>query len=94
MMMTPQARRLITSAVRALPGGSRDQWGVWVGQGSTDAIRTDIPQDIAEIALRALVVAEQHIEKQLGTDGLGEDAEADLLNDLGYIQSIETALRT
>lgn len=93
MMITPQARRLITGAVRALPDGSRDRWGAWAERGSTDAIRTDVPQDIAEIALQALVAAEKRIEQQLNVDGLDEDAEADLLNDLGYIHAIGTALR-
>jgi hypothetical protein len=88
MMITPQARRRIAGAVRALPVGAQDRWGAWAQQ-----YRTDIPYEIAVIALEALVTAESMIEQQLGQKTLDEDAEADLLNDLGYIQAIETALR-
>jgi hypothetical protein len=89
MMITPQARRRIAGAVRALQDmGAQDRWGAWAQQD-----RTDIPYEIAVIALEALVTAERMIEQQLGQKTLDEDAEADLLNDLGYIQAIETALR-
>jgi hypothetical protein len=94
MMITPQARRLITGAVRALPEPrSRDLWGAWAGQVAPDEIRADLPYDIAVIALEALTTAERTIRERLGSEGLAEDLEADLLNDLGYIQAIEIALR-
>jgi len=48
---------------------------------------------VAVIALQALIAAQRRIEEQLRQDALDEDLEADLLNDLGYIQAIETAFR-
>jgi hypothetical protein len=55
-------------------------------------VRTDVPYDIAVIVLEALTAAERCIEERLRTPCLEDDAEADLLNDLGYIQAIEAAL--
>jgi hypothetical protein len=63
-----------------------------VDKASSHKVRTDVPYDIAAIALEALIAAEGRIEERLRTPGLDEDVEADLLNDLGYIQAIETAL--
>jgi hypothetical protein len=94
MMITPQARRRITGAVRSLPDVScQERWGAWAGQAAPNEIRADIPYDVAVIALEALTTAERSIEERLGKEGLDEDLEADLLNDLGYIQAIETTLR-
>jgi hypothetical protein len=94
MMITPQARRRISGAVRALPDpSSQERWGVWAGQTAPNEIRTDVPYDIAVIALEALTTAERSIEERLAKEGVDDDLEADLLNDLGYIQAIETTLR-
>lgn len=94
MMITPQARRRIADAIRALPEGrSRERWKAWEWQGQPSQIRTDVPYDIAEIAFEALTTAERDINERLRTEGLDEDLEADLLNDLGYIQAIEATLR-
>jgi hypothetical protein len=94
MMITPQACRRITGAVQALPDShSRDRWGTWAQQARPNQIRTDVPYDVAAIALEALTTAERRIEEQLRQDALDEDLQADLLNDLGYIHAIESALR-
>jgi len=39
-------------------------------------------------------VDERRIEERLAAEGLDEDVEADLLNDLGYIEAIQNALRS
>lgn len=94
MMITPQACRRITGAVEALPDVlARERWGAWAQQAAINQIRTDVPYDVAAIALEALVTAERDIANALGEDALDEDRQADLLNDLGYIQAIETQLR-
>ena len=94
MIITPQARRLITGAVRALPDArSQKRWEAWAGQAGPSEIRDNVPYDIAEIALEALTETERGIEERLGQKALDEDLEADLLNDLAYVQSIEAALR-
>ncbi len=90
MIITPQACRRITAAVSALPVARRQVWTSWVG--ASDAPRTEIPYDVAIVARDALVMAKHEIEKELGRAPIDEDREADLLNDLGYVQSIETEL--
>jgi hypothetical protein len=95
VMITPQARRGITAAVRDLPdSGSRDRWGVWAKESLPDRICTDVPDDVAAIALEALIGAERGVEAQLAEDALDEDRQADLLNDLGYIRSIAAVPRS
>jgi hypothetical protein len=94
MMLTPQARRRITGAIRSLEDTqARDRWGAWTQTVAPNEVRNDVPYDIAVIAYDALSEDARRIEARLGTEGLDEDLEADLLNDLGYIQAIETALR-
>jgi len=94
MMLTPQACRRITGAVEALPDTHvRERWGAWAQQGAVNQTRADVPYEIAAIAFDALVVVEREIERQLGDDFLDENQQSDLLNDLGYVRSIETALR-
>lgn len=63
---------------------------VGVVKAASNEIRTDVPYDIAEIALEALKAAVRSIEKRLRTAGLDEDVEADLLNDLGYYKPLRT----
>jgi hypothetical protein len=95
MTITPQARRRITAAVRDLPdSGSRDRWGVWAKESLPDRICTDVPDDVAAIALEALIGAERGVEAQRAEDALDEDRQADLRNDLGYIRSIAAVPRS
>lgn len=94
MMLTPQACRRITGAVEALPNvQDRERWGSWAQDGAVNRARTDVPYEIAAIALDALVVVGREIERHLGEDALDENEQSDLLNDLGYVRAIETALR-
>jgi hypothetical protein len=52
--------------VQALPDShSRDRWGTWAQQARPNQIRTDVPYDVAAIALEALTTAERRIEEQL-----------------------------
>ena len=94
MKITPQARRRITGAVRALNDlGLSERWGRWDAAGPANQIRTDLPYEIAEIAFQALTAAERAIHAQLEGGGVDEDTRADLANDLGYVQAIETTFR-
>jgi hypothetical protein len=94
MMITPQARRRITGAVRELDDPSaRDRWSSWAATAPSDQHRTNVPYEIAAIALRALETAEKNIHQALGLQELDEDTRVDLANDLGYVQAIETAIR-
>lgn len=94
MVISPQACRRITAAVRELEDVHRqEQWGAWAIGGIPNQPRQDVPYYIAEIAFDALAVETGRIERLLRTAGLDEDDEADLLNDLGYIQAIQVALR-
>lgn len=95
MKITPQACRRITGAVEGLADpGCKTRWRKWAEQGHPSETRTDIPYDVASIALEALAVDERRIEERLAAEGLDEDVEADLLNDLGYIEAIQNALRS
>jgi hypothetical protein len=94
MVITPQARRRITGAVRSLEDSqARDRWGAWAQGAAPNVSRADVPYDIAAIAHNALTAAAERIKERLGAVGLDEDLEADLLNDLGYVQAIEASLR-
>jgi hypothetical protein len=95
MMISPQARRRITAAVRDLQDSqSRGRWGAWAEQAPANQVRADVPHDVAAIALEALIEAERSIDSLLAKETLNEDRQADLLNDLGYIRSITAALRS
>lgn len=94
MMITPQACRRIADAVKVLPDvPSKERWGEWAEKVVAEVIRTDVPYDVAAIALEAITAAVRDIQQQLAKEGLDEGLEADLLNDLGFIQAIETTLR-
>jgi hypothetical protein len=53
----------------------------------------DLTPRAAEIALEILVFAEEKMRRALDAPGLDEDDEADLLNDLGFVDSVEACLR-
>ena len=94
MIITPQARRRIDSAVRGLPDArSQERWSAWTRRTAPNFVQDGIPYDIAEIALEALTAAERRIEARLSAPGVHDDSEADLLNDLGFIRSVEALLR-
>jgi len=91
MKLTPRARRLLSEAVEALPSrGDQATFRKWA---SSKAADTDIPYEIAAIALAAVLSEKRKIEFSLESPSLDEDAEADLLNDLGYVQAMEKSLR-
>lgn len=93
MMITPQACRRIAGALGSLPDDSRrERWGKWSQGAASNQTRAEVPYDIASIALDALTADERRIREQLDS-ALDDDSRADLLNDLGYILSIEAALR-
>jgi len=93
MMITPQARRRIAGAVEALQDmRAREIWQAWAQHAGPSEIRTNVPYEIAEIALAALSADDRRIAEQLNGP-LDDDTQADLSNDLGYIRAIETALR-
>jgi len=93
MMITPQARRRITDAVQALDTQARSRWGTWAERAAPNQVRTDVPYEIAVIAHEALTAAAYGIERLLSSETLDEDREADLLNDLGFVQAIDASLR-
>lgn len=94
LLLTPQARRRIGLAVEALQADARDRWEAWAQEAEPNAARSDVPYEIAAIAIEALGEAQRDIEQQLGQEAVADDQRADLSNDLGYIQAIKTALHT
>jgi hypothetical protein len=94
MMITPQACRRITGAVETLADPSlRTRWGAWTQRGISNQFRSDVPYEVAAIALDALTADSRRIEELLKAGVADENLEADLLNDLGYVRAIETSLR-
>jgi hypothetical protein len=90
MILTPRARRTVDAAIQHLPDSRlRDKWRAWEKQ---DAIG-DLPGEIAAIVGNALQLAEQNLQKRLESSSLDENEQADILNDLGYIQAIEAGLK-
>ena len=84
MKLTPQARRLIKEAIRRYTPADQAKWDSWADQPGAP----DVTPEIARIAYRVLKIVASDLEAQLGASDLGEQEEADALNDLGYIESI------
>jgi len=92
MNMTPQARRRIAVALAtAGENQARERFNSWAKQFVVNQPSAPVPYDIAEIALNALKTEEKQIEGQLAGNP-DDDTEADLLNDLAYVQAIKAAL--
>lgn len=99
MMLTPQAYRLVSAAVRAYPQAHAKQvWESWWSQFDWSSIRTfdnpgsSMPIEIATIAHDALSYVAGLIERRLDTEKLSDEQEADLVNELGFIMAIESDL--
>jgi len=90
IILTPQATRRITNAVKELPDErALSKWREWVEQSSD----TPLNYDVATIALSAIVAESRKLSTELEQGSLDEDSEADILNDLGYLSAIEKSLR-
>jgi hypothetical protein len=94
MVLTPKDRRFIGNATLLLSDTDRERWRDWTRQYGITDTASQVPYEIAEIALRALVDAERDLEWRLQRPYLHEDARSDMVNDLGYIQAIQESLRT
>jgi hypothetical protein len=89
MMLTPQAKRLIATAVRDLPNwADRETWRSWSDW--TDRTgAAPLSSEVTPIVLRALAVAAEKLERQLRSNTLDDDDQADTLHDLGYVLAIK-----
>jgi len=89
MKLSAKARRFVAEAVADLPdAGSQATWRVF-----ERAPGEDVAPDVAAEALRALESAKRDITLRLERGQLPPDEQADLGNDLRFIQSIESDLR-
>jgi hypothetical protein len=93
MVITTNARRFISDAVSLLSDSDRDRWREWTRQYGVVDPASEMPYEIAEIALRALVAAECDLKWRLQQPNLHEDARSDIVNDFGYIQAIQDSIR-
>ncbi len=90
MILTPQAQRLVAHAVRDLNDPAQWRWEAWTREVGNR--QEHIPPDVAEIVLDALRLAQGRLEDRLANPEITEDDEADLLNDLAYVQAIKGTL--
>lgn len=93
MVLSPKDRRLITDAVALISDPARDRWREWIRSFNAADLASEVPYEIADIALQALSAAERDTEWRLRGDYLHEDARADMLNDLALIRSIRLSIR-
>ena len=93
MVITPKVRRLIAEGVALLPDPMRDRWNEWARPFEITESASEVPYEIADLALQALTAAEQDIEWRLQRPNLHEDARSDMLNDLGDIRAIQATIR-
>lgn len=85
MILTPQMKRVIGSAIRDLNPEAQRTWRDWAGD-------DHMPNDVADVALDALRLLQLRLEDWLANPRLGEDVRADYLNDLGYVRAIRQEL--
>jgi len=89
MILSTKARRFVSAAVDQLPDDYvRDVWRSF--ERGPDR---DISPKVADAALRALQRAERNIALRLKSEKLDENEEADLANDLYFIQAVENDLK-
>jgi hypothetical protein len=93
MKLSPKARRFVAEAIRDLPTAiARNplrSWVTWV-EGTGEA---EMPPEIASLTLTALQRFETWMRECLEANRANEDKEAELINDIRFVQSIEKALQ-
>ena len=90
MMLSPKAALFIATAIA-------DAGSAWirdaVGKLGPDPWMRELSPRAVEIALKALSESEAAMRERLEYPEIGEDEEADLLNDLGFVVAIQSELR-
>jgi hypothetical protein len=90
MKLTPKAHRFVAEAIRDLPDArARDRLRAWI-QRSPDEV---LPPDIASLTLTALERFETWLTECLRTPKLDDDRQAEIINDIRFIQAIESDFR-
>jgi hypothetical protein len=90
MKLSPKAYRFVIQAIRDLPDAmAREGVRAWM---EAPAGR-DLPPGIADLALSALEQFGQSMKQYLGSGHLDEDQRAEVINDLRFIDAIESDLR-
>jgi hypothetical protein len=90
MKLSPKAQRFVAEAIRDLPDAmARDRLRGWV----TGTSGEEMPPDVASLTLTALQRFETWMKECLEASRADEDKEAELINDIRFIQSIESALQ-
>lgn len=90
MKLPAKALRLVSALVSSLADGdARVRLTKWLQRHSDE----DMPNDIRVLVLAVLTNGARHLEHALDSGRLNEDQEADVLNDLGYLQSLGTAIK-
>jgi hypothetical protein len=89
MKLSPKAQRFVAEALRDLPPGiDRDRLRDGLSRISND----ELPAEYAPLALTALQRFETWLKECLKDVRHNEEKEADLINDIRFIQSVEKLL--
>jgi hypothetical protein len=89
MILSVKARRFISAAVdQLLDDYVRDVWRAFEREPDRG-----VSPKVADAALRALERAERSIALRLKSENLDENEEADLANDLYFIQAVQSDLK-
>jgi hypothetical protein len=94
MRFTPQSYRLVAEAINGMPSQARHAWDAWHAPPlSRPDLTIDMPFDVVSLAHDALSRVERNILSRLYEESLSDDAEADLLNELGYVRALDKELK-
>jgi hypothetical protein len=90
MKLSPKAHRFVVEAIRDLPDPTaRDRLRSWMRRPAGE----NLPPDIASLTLAALERFETWMQECLEASRADEDRQADLVNDIRFVQAIESDLR-
>lgn len=89
MRLSPKAKRFVAAAVRDLPSAiDRDRLRTGLASTSDE----EMPADLAPLALTALQRFETWLKECLEVSRHDEEKEAELINDIRFVQSVEKLL--
>jgi hypothetical protein len=89
LKLSSKAAVFVADAVHGLPRSARHARAVWSAQQD----REHLTPEAERIALMALQSAEKRFQRELEHGFLGEDEQADIINDLAFISAVKADLQ-